>query len=144
MYEASSQVSRQAFPEWPTSPQTSHVMCESMAWTVLFMASFSVARSSSLLSIGLFLRQACPPPSWNACLFIACAPPPALISHNFLDERLSSINGQGEECSSSSDIYVPLRHGREPLVEVLEHELVSILWLLTVVNNQFQPSIKHV
>ena len=50
--------------------------------------------------------------------------PPALISHHLLDEGLSSIDGEGEECSSSSGIYMPLRHGREPLVEVLKHEPV--------------------
>ena len=47
-----------------------------------------------------------------------------LVGHHLLNESLSSVGGKGEKRSSSSGIYVPLRHGLEPLVEILEHELV--------------------
>ena len=65
----------------------------------------------------------------HAFLLLALLPL-ALISHHLLDEDLSSIDGEGEECSSSSGIYMPLRHGREPFVEVLEHKPVlhSVVW----------------
>ena len=59
----------------------------------------------------------------HAFLLLALLPL-ALISHHLLDEDLSSIDGEGEECSSSNGIYVPLQHGRVPLIKVLEHELV--------------------
>jgi hypothetical protein len=48
MKEASSRVMGQSFIEWPAFPQTSHVMCESMAWMVPIMASLSYYRSSSI------------------------------------------------------------------------------------------------
>ena len=49
--------------------------------------------------------------------------PLALIGHHLLDKSCGILDGEGEKCSSSSGIYVPLRHGRT-LIEVLEHELV--------------------
>ena len=50
--------------------------------------------------------------------------PLTLIGHHLLDESHGISDGKGEKCPSSSGIYVPLRHGHEPLIEVLEHELV--------------------
>jgi hypothetical protein len=41
-------------------------------------------------------------------------PSPALILHHFLDESHSSIDGEGEESSSNSDIYIPLDMGVNP------------------------------
>ena len=55
--------------------------------------------------------------------------PLALIGHHLLDESHSFIDGEGKKCSSYSSIYMPLRHGHKPLIEVLEHEpIFSILW----------------
>jgi len=64
---------------------------------------------------------------------------PALIGHHFLDESHSSIYGQGKECSSSSDIHVPLPHGHEPLIEVLEHEPVLHLVVWAGLDVILQP-----
>jgi len=47
---------------------------------------------------------------------------PTLIFHHLLDEGSSFINVERKECTSSCGIYVPLRHGCEPLIEILKHE----------------------
>ena len=54
----------------------------------------------------------------------------ALVCHHLLDEGCGISDAQGKECSSNNDIYMPLRHGHKPLIEVLEHELVlhSVVW----------------
>ena len=72
----------------------------------------------------------------------------ACISQNFIelrhdstcyDESRGSIDGEGEERSSSSGIHVPLRHGRKPLVEVLEHEPVFHSMVQTGLDVILQP-----
>ena len=48
----------------------------------------------------------------------------ALVNHHFVDQGRSPSCGEREKCPSSSSVEVPLRHGREPIVEVLEHHPV--------------------
>ena len=57
--------------------------------------------------------------------------PLGLIGHHLFNESRVFIDGEGEECSSSSGIYMPLQHGCKPLIKVLEHELVfhSMVWV---------------
>jgi hypothetical protein len=45
-----------------------------------------------------------------------------LVSHHLLDEGCGLSDGKGEECTSSCGIDVPLAHGREAFIEVLQHE----------------------
>jgi len=54
----------------------------------------------------------------------------ALVCHHLLDQCYGISDGEGEECSSSSGIYVPLQHGHDPFIEILEHEpiLHSEVW----------------
>jgi hypothetical protein len=95
MYDASLRVSGQSFPEWPTFPQTSHVICESMVFTVLMGLQWHARQTS--LGVDLFLWQAYLSPSRCAYLFVfwlGFCPPLALVSHHLFDQGRSPVGGE--------------------------------------------------
>jgi hypothetical protein len=88
--------------------KTSHIMCESKAWAVPFIASLSWARSSSLFIKRSILRQAYPYPLRYAYLFVIFFLPPALIRHHFIDESHGSINDEERKAPPSAASMCPL------------------------------------
>jgi len=70
--------------------------------------------------------------------------PSALIGHHLFNESHGSVDGEEKELSFSSGIYVPLRHGRKPLVEVLEQEPVfhPMVWACLDVILQPLPRLR--
>jgi hypothetical protein len=77
-----------------------------MAWTVPFIVfwahSSSLFIKRSIFAVSITVSTVCM--SFYCFVFF---PSPALILHHFLDESRSSIDGEGEESSSNSGIYMP-------------------------------------
>ena len=88
-YAASSWVSGQLFPEWPSSPQTSHDVCEFTAWMVP-MLEFATCPSIFCSSKSIFVASTSA--SFADCEPFLCFPSfsPALICLSCLLARADS------------------------------------------------------
>jgi hypothetical protein len=80
-----------------------------MAWTVPFIASFSWARSSNLFIKRSIFMESISTSFYGMHTFLGSSfLLLALIRYHFIDESRSSINGEGEKSSSSSNVDVAL------------------------------------